>query len=166
MGFNRYFHTKKVEFEDMIFDSGTERDRYRVLREAQARGLISDLRLQVVFTLIPRQTERVEVKLKTKTKIVERFCEHPLTYQADFVYFKDGKEVIEDSKGYATEDYIIRRKLMRFQGHPIKEVHDPAEDFQDIARALRIEPPKKKKSKKKPKPEKKKDFFETPGLFD
>lgn len=165
MGFNRYFHTKKVEFEDMIFDSGTERDRYRVLREAQERGLISDLRLQVVFTLIPRQTERVEVKLKTKTKVVERFCEHPLTYQADFVYLKDGKEVIEDSKGYATEDYVIRRKLMRFQGHPIKEVHDPAEDFPDIARALRIEPPKKK-SKKKPKSEKKKDIFETPGLFD
>ncbi len=166
MGFNRYFHTKKVEFEDMIFDSGTERDRYRVLREAQERGLICDLRLQVVFTLIPRQTERVEVKLKTKTKVVEKFCEHPLTYQADFVYLKDGKEVVEDSKGYATEDYIIRRKLMRFQGHPIKEVHDPAEDFPDIARALRIEPPKKKKSKKKPKSEKKKDTFETPGLFD
>ncbi len=163
---NRYYGTKKVEFEGITFDSGPETQRYQVLREAQKRGLISDLRLQVVFTLIPRQTERVEVKLKTKTKVVERFCEHPLTYQADFVYLKDGKEVIEDSKGYATEDYVIRRKLMRFQGHPIKEVHDPAEDFPDIARALRIEPPKKKKSKKKPKSEKKKDIFETPGLFD
>ena len=149
MGFNRYFHTPKVEYEGIMFDSAPERDRYRVLREAQKRGLISDLRLQVVFTLIPRQTELVEVKLKTKTKVVEKFCEHPLTYEADFVYIKDGKEVVEDSKGYATEDYVIRRKLMRFQGHPISEVYDPTTDYPDIARELDIVPPKKRKSKKR-----------------
>ena len=71
MGFkNRYYGTKKVEFEGITFDSTPEVDRYRILREAQKRGLISDLQLQKVFTLIPRQTEAVEVKLKTKTKIV------------------------------------------------------------------------------------------------
>ena len=165
MAFNRYYHTKKVEYEGIWFDSTPERDRYRILREAQKRGLISDLRLQVVFTLIPRQTEAVEVKLKTKTKIVEKFCEHPLTYAADFVYIKDGKEIVEDSKGYATEDYIIRRKLMRFQGHPIREIHDPTIDYPEIAEYLDIPKLSKKKRRKKPQ-EVKKEIFESPGLFD
>lgn len=162
---NRYFGTRKVEFEGIKFDSEPEVQRYRILREAQKRGLISDLRLQVVFTLIPKQTELVEVQLKTKTKIVERFCEHPLTYAADFVYIKDGKEVVEDSKGYATEDYIIRRKLMRFQGHPIREIYDPTVDYPEIAASLDIYPPKKRKSKKKKEPEKPRDPFGAPSLF-
>lgn len=164
MGFkNRYYGTKKVEFEGITFDSTPEVDRYRILREAQKRGLISDLQLQKVFTLIPRQTEAVEVKLKTKTKIVERFCEHPVTYAADFVYIKDGKEVVEDIKGFATEDYILKRKMMRYFGHPIREVFDPTIDYPEIAFSLNIKPPKPRK-KSKAKKEKKKD--EEPfGLF-
>ena len=165
MGFNRYYHTKKVEFEGIIFDSDPEVDRYRILREAQKRGLISSLELKKVFTLIPRQTEAVEVKLKTKTKIVEQFREHPVTYEADFVYFKDGKEVVEDVKGYATEDYILKRKMMRYFGHPIREVFDPTIDYPNIAAELNIEPPrpKKKKSRKAQKP---KSGPVTPGLFE
>ena len=164
MGFNRYYHTPKVEFEGIIFDSDPEVDRYRILREAQKRGLISSLELQKVFTLIPRQTETVEVKLKTKTKIVEKFREHPVTYAADFVYFKDGEEVVEDVKGYATEDYILKRKMMRYFGHPIKEVYDPTEDFPEIAASLGVLKPKPKKKKSKAKKETKKD--EAPGLFE
>lgn len=164
MGFkNRYYGTKKVEFDGITFDSAPEVDRYRILREAQKRGLISDLQLQKVFTLIPRQTEAVEVKLKTKTKIVERFCEHPVTYAADFVYIKDGKEVVEDIKGFTTEDYILKRKMMRYFGHPIREVFDPTIDYPEIAFSLNIKPPKPRK-KSKVKKEKKKD--EEPfGLF-
>ncbi len=165
MGFNRYYHTKKVEFEGIIFDSDPEVDRYRILREAQKRGLISSLELKKVFTLIPRQTDPVEVKMKTKTKVVEQFREHPVTYEADFVYFKDGKEVVEDVKGYATEDYILKRKMMRYFGHPIREVFDPTIDYPEIAAELNIEPPKpkKKKSKKDHKP---KEHPANPGLFE
>jgi len=164
---NRYYGTKKVEFEGMTFDSGTEVQRFQVLRAAQERGLISGLQLQVVFTLIPRQTEPVEVKLKTKTKVVEKFCEHPVTYAADFVYHKDGKEVVEDIKGFPTEDYILKRKMMRYFGHPIHEVFDPTEGFEEIAASLGFSKKLKKKSKKKSKPEEKKaDAFDAPGLFD
>ena len=163
---NRYYGTKKVEFEGITFDSAPEAQRYQVLREAQKRGLISDLRLQVVFTLIPRQTETVEVKLKTKTKVVEEFREHPVTYASDFVYFKDGKEVIEDVKGFPTEDYILKRKMMRYFGHPITEIFDPSSGYEDIADILGFrKKAKKKKSRKKKAPEKK-DTFEAPGLFD
>lgn len=165
MGFNRYYHTPKVEFEGIIFDSDPEVDRYRILREAQKRGLISGLELQKVFTIIPKQTEAVEVKMKTKTKVVEQFREHPVTYKADFVYFKDGKEIVEDVKGYATEDYILKRKMMRYFGHPIREVFDPTIDYPNIAAELNIEPPRPKKKKPK-KAQKPKRGPVTPGLFE
>lgn len=164
---NRYFGTKKVEFEGITFDSTPEKDCYRILREAEKMGLISDFRIKEVFTLIPRQTERVEVKLKTKTKIVDEFREHPLTYESDFTYIQDGKKIILDVKGdWLTEDYRIKRKVARWVGYPITECHDPSALFPEIAALLGIEPPKKKKSKKKKVSEPKKDPFEAPGLFD
>ena len=162
---NRYFHTKKVEYDGITFDSSPERDAYRILKEAEKRGLISDLKLKEVFTLIPRQTEPVEVKMKTKTKIVERFCEHPLTYEADFTYTQDGMRVIIDVKGaWTTEDYRIKKKVARWVGYPITECRNPYELFPEIAEHLGIEPvkPKKKKSKKEPK---RKDAL-APGLFE
>ena len=164
---NRYFGTKKVEFEGIIFDSTPERDCYRVLREAEKKGLISELKLKEVFTLIPRQTERVEVKLKTKTRVEEQFREHPLTYESDFTYIQDGKRIILDVKGdWLTEDYRIKRKVARWVGYPITECHDPYALFPEIAFNLGIKPPKKKKSKKKKLPDPKKEEFVNPGLFD
>ena len=147
---NRYYKTKKVVFEGITFDSKAEMQRYLVLRGAEKEGLISGLRRQVAFTLIPRQTETVLVKLKTKTKVVERFREHPVTYSADFVYEKDGKEIVEDSKGgWLTEDYVLKRKMMRFFGHPITEVFDPSEGYPEIAARLGLPLGKSKKNKKK-----------------
>lgn len=153
MGFNRYYHTKKVEYEGIIFDSTPERDCYRVLCEAEKRGLISDLKLKEVFTLIPKQTEPVEVKLKTKTKIVEAFREHPLTYESDFTYLQDGKRIILDVKGdWLTEDYRIKRKVARWVGYPITECHNPYALFPQIADALGIAPMRQKKKRVKSAP--------------
>ena len=161
---NRYYGTKKVEYDGIIFDSTPERDCYRILREAEKRGRIRDLKLKEVFTLIPRQTEPVEVKMKTKTKIVEAFREHPLTYESDFTYFQDGKRIILDVKGdWLTEDYRIKRKVARWVGYPITECHDPTSLFPDIAAELGIDPPKKRKKKKMA--TKPKDTFDNPGLF-
>lgn len=152
MAFNRYYHTKKVEFEGIVFDSAPERDCYRILREAEKRGLISNLKLKEVFTLLPRQTERVVHHLKTKDKVVDEFREHPLTYEADFTYIQDGKRIILDVKGdWLTEDYRIKRKVARWVGYPITECHDPYQLFPEIAASLLIGPIKQKKKKKKKK---------------
>lgn len=44
-------------------------------------------------------------------------------YIADFVYHEDGMQVVEDTKGVRTADYIIKRKLMLWvHGIRIKEV--------------------------------------------
>ena len=124
------YHSKKVKTKAGKFDSKLEYYRYLMLAKAEQQGLISDLRRQVEYELIPRQTEqeiteetvqlktRVKTKVKVVTKVVERSC----SYKADFVYVKDGKEIIEDTKGMHTPDYIIKRKLMRYQGHPIREI--------------------------------------------
>jgi len=55
-----------------------------------------------------------------KSRCVERACD----YVADFVYMnKDGQKVVEDTKGYKTKDYIIKRKLMlMFHGIRIREI--------------------------------------------
>ena len=77
-------------------------------------GYITKLERQVKFELIPSQ----KIKISGKNKTVER----PVTYIADFVYFEDGKKVVEDTKGLKTREYIIKRKLMLFV-HGIK-IHE------------------------------------------
>ena len=116
------FHAKKVEFGGERFDSKLEMKRWLYLRSLSDSGEITALRRQVEYEVVPRQTELVCVRMKTKEKFVEKFREHPVYYKADFVYEVDGKEVIEDTKGFRTPEYIIKRKLMRLNGHPIREV--------------------------------------------
>ena len=53
---NKY---KKVEFAGIKFDSKRERDRYMVLKDAERRGVISELKCQPKFTLIPAQCTRI-----------------------------------------------------------------------------------------------------------
>jgi hypothetical protein len=67
----------------------------------QRAGLISNLREQVKYVLIPTQRD-------DQGNLLEKEC----SYRADFVYDKDGKTIIEDTKGMRTPEYIIKRKLM------------------------------------------------------
>ena len=96
--------------------SNKEKNRGAVLELMQKQGLISGLQKQVVYNLIPAQYGVVD----GKKKCLERAC----TYRADFVYYDVEKQqlVVEDSKGFRTKDYIIKRKLMlHVHGIRIKE---------------------------------------------
>lgn len=76
-------------------------------------GVISELREQVVFLLIPSQINSEGIE------------EKPVRYKADFVYIDNstGQMVVEDTKGYRTPEYIIKRKLMlQVHGITIKEI--------------------------------------------
>ena len=76
----------------------------------QKAGIISNLRQQVPFTLIPAQYGANGTDLKGRQT---RVCiERAVKYIADFVYDMDGKTIVEDTKGFRTPDYIIKRKLM------------------------------------------------------
>ena len=124
---NKY-HNKKITLDGIVFDSRKEAKRYRELLLLQKAMLISDLQRQVEYELIPNQyevipkySEKTGRRLKDEKKLVER----KVCYVADFVYTKDGKTVVEDTKSPVTrtKDYIIKRKLMRYiHGITIKEI--------------------------------------------
>lgn len=101
---NKY-GARKVTVNGQIFDSQKECHRYGVLRLLERAGKISDLKRQVTYELIPKQ-------------VGERAC----SYIADFTYYEDGKLIVEDCKGYRTDEYKIKRKLMLWvHGIKIKE---------------------------------------------
>lgn len=90
-----------------------EHRRAQQLQLMQRAGLISDLQQQVKYILIPPQYR--------DGKLLERAC----SYIADFVYFdRDTNSlVVEDTKGFRTKDYIIKRKLMlHVHGIQIREL--------------------------------------------
>ena len=94
------YRSRKITRDGMTFDSVKEYKRFCELSLLLKAGTITDLERQVKFVLIPSQ--------RIDGKVVERPC----TYIADFSYKENGKLVIEDTKGFKTKDYIIKRKLM------------------------------------------------------
>lgn len=118
------YGNKKVTYDGITFDSKKEMYHYIRLKSMQEEGLISDLRLQVPYELIPAIYEDEIVTLKTKTKVVKRCVQKAVKYVADFVY-KDQYEyeVVVDAKGLRTKEYLLKKKMMRaFLGITIKEV--------------------------------------------
>jgi hypothetical protein len=76
----------------------------------------------VEFELIPAQREPDRVGVRGG-KIKGKTIEQAVKYVADFVYTENGKRVVEDTKGFRTKDYIIKRKLMLWvHGIKIREV--------------------------------------------
>ena len=115
------YGNKKVVRNGITYDSQKEANRHAVLKMLERSGKISDLQHQVKFVLIPAQYEPDTVGKRggvKRGKLLEREC----SYIADFVYTENGKQVVEDSKGFRTADYKIKRKLMlSVHGIRIKE---------------------------------------------
>ena len=102
---NKY-KNQKVYVDGIKFDSQREANRYKRLKLLEKNGFIKNLRRQVVYELVPKQAGERAVK-----------------YIADFVYTQDGEIVVEDVKGFKTDAYIIKRKLMLYKYNiRIKEV--------------------------------------------
>ena len=109
--FRSKYGNRKVTVCGIAFDSLKEANRYRELVLLERAGRIQDLQRQVKFELIPSQ--------RFGGKVVERAC----NYVADFAYTENGQQVVEDTKGFKTKDYIIKRKLMLYRfGIRIKEI--------------------------------------------
>ena len=102
----------KTVVDNITFASKLEARRYSELKLMQAGNLISDLRLQVPYVLIPSQSGGLRK-------------ERALKYVADFVYYnhliKD--TIIEDTKGMATQLYVAKRKMMKQLGFEITETN-------------------------------------------
>lgn len=86
------------------FDSKLEAQRYGELKMLQCAGSIRGLRVHVPFLLVVHDVEIT-------------------TYEADFVYEQNGQVIVEDTKGFLTPEYKIKRALMlALHGVQIKEV--------------------------------------------
>lgn len=104
---NKYGATKSGGY-----DSKKEHGRANELKLMQRAGLISNLREQVKYVLIPTQRDQ-------DGNLLEKEC----SYYADFVYDKAGVTVVEDTKGFRTAEYRLKRKLMLYvHGISIKEI--------------------------------------------
>lgn len=84
----------KAEADGMVFASKRERGRWMDLRLEEKSGAIKNLQRQVAYPLCVNGIE---------------ICR----YLADFVYERDGAVVVEDSKGYRTDVFKIKAKLMQ-----------------------------------------------------
>ena len=118
---SKYGNTKEI-IDGITFDSQKEANRYCELRLLQRAGKIDKLELQKEFELIPAQFESIKVGNTWKRgKCVERACR----YRCDFYYWDCEKQnwVCEDVKGYKTDVYKIKRKLLRYRyGIEVREV--------------------------------------------
>lgn len=108
---NKYKNHKIVE-NGQTFDSKKEYNRYLELMIYQQGGVISDLKRQVPFVICDKVKDENGRTLQRESK-----------YIADFTYVKDGQLVVEDAKGYRTDLYKLKKKLMLERyGIAIKEV--------------------------------------------
>lgn len=101
------YRAKKVQVDGITFDSKREARRYCELKLLERAGEIHSLELQKRYELIPKQGK-----------------ERAVHYIADFVYRDSkGAEIVEDTKGVRTPEYVIKRKLMLWvHGVAIREV--------------------------------------------
>lgn len=98
---NKY-GAKKTRIGEMMFDSKKEANRFQELKLLERGGYISDLQMQVKFSICPKFGGNKR----------ERF------YVADFVYTEAGKKVIEDVKSPITRQnavYSLKKALVQWQ---------------------------------------------------
>ena len=88
------FGSVKTKVDGITFDSKKEAARYTDLKLLLKAGEISDLELQPTYAMIVNG---------------RKIC----SYRADFRYKENGKQIVEDSKGFRTPVYRIKVKLMR-----------------------------------------------------
>lgn len=91
------YHAVRCEIDGEKFDSKAERDRWLSLKRDPE---VTHLARQIAF---PLMVEAVQIG----------------KYIADFVYFRNGVEVIEDVKGVLTPLCRWKLKHMAAQGNPV-----------------------------------------------
>lgn len=94
------YKNRRVTVDGETFDSMREYNRWCELKLLERAGEITGLERQVRLELLPKQ--------EVDGKVAER----AITYVADFVYKEKGKFVIEDCKGFRTDVYRIKKKLV------------------------------------------------------
>jgi hypothetical protein len=90
------YGAKRETVDGIEFHSRLEARWYRTLRLLEHAGEISNLRLQVPFTLLDKAPGQ-----------------RAATYLADFVFMENGKTVVVEAKGKWTQVARLKMKLFR-----------------------------------------------------
>ena len=93
------YHNKKINSPDGTFDSKYEYEEWCRLKLLERSGVIRNLMRQVPYVLIPT--------IRTTAGTLKQ-----ITYYADFVYEEKGIVYMVDAKGYETETYKIKKRLL------------------------------------------------------
>ena len=98
------YHNTKVTLNGIKFDSKKEANRYIELKWLEKTNQIKDLELQKRFELQPSYEKDGHII-------------RPIFYYADFYYYDiiKGKYIIEDTKGYRTEVYKLKKKILEYK---------------------------------------------------
>ena len=93
------YGNRRITFNGIVFDSVAEASRYKQLTYLEKAKEISDLKTQVEIRLLD-SFDFDGAKIRG------------ISYYADFQYKQGDKTVIEDYKGYKTDIYKLKRKLL------------------------------------------------------
>lgn len=106
------YNNRKVTYQGLTFDSKKEFEYYLILKDKEKRGLVFNIKRQVPLEIQPAFTDKTGVKHKA------------IIYKADFVYTDrvSGKVKYIDVKGFRTEVYKLKKKLLAYKGIIIEEV--------------------------------------------
>lgn len=85
------------------FDSKAEYARFLYLKNLEENGIITQLKMQTKFILQEKYTNAKGKKIGA------------ITYKADFTYKKEGKWIVEDVKGFITNDFKLKKKMFEMK---------------------------------------------------
>jgi hypothetical protein len=108
------YGAKKTQVDGHVFDSIAESRRYRELMLLKRSGVVTEVELQPVYTLMEGRLNKATGKKVSSIK-----------YKADFlVTYADGHQEIEDVKGYKTAVYQLKKRMfmIKFPDLQIKEI--------------------------------------------
>lgn len=106
------YGAQKTVVDNITFDSKKEARRYSELVLLEKAGEIQQLHLQRVFDL------------QGKNGPLKSDAGRQLRYVGDFFYFdvRKGQWVLEDTKGFKTPEYKLKKAILRAQGVYIEEI--------------------------------------------
>lgn len=106
------YKNEPIKYDGHKFDSKKEAEYYLILKDREKKGEIRYLKLQYPIEIQPAFTDRQGKKIRA------------ITYKADF-YFYDrilkSWRVI-DVKGFKTDVYKLKKKLLLYKGIEIEEI--------------------------------------------
>ena len=108
------YGNQKITIDNITFDSTGEGLRYKELKLLEKTGQITDLQLQKKFIIVPEIREPDTVGPRDGVK-KGKLIQSAAYYIADFVYYdKNGELIVEDFKGFKTDLYKLKKKLMKY----------------------------------------------------